>query len=84
MTDFADEVAESIERAIYTNGLMRSRAREWIAEAIRSEREECAKIADIWGDTKPVSGSQAPIVATIMSDTGLRIAKAIRERGDND
>ncbi len=40
--------------------------------------EECAKVADIYGLTHPVEGELAPMIATVMSDTGNKVAEAIR------
>ncbi len=37
--------------------------------------EMCAKVADVYGETVPVA---APLIATVMSDTGNKVAAAIR------
>ena len=51
-----------------------------IATALRAEREECAKVADVWSKTEPVSGRVAPLIATVTRNTGKRIAELIRAR----
>lgn len=49
----------------------------WIAAA-DAVVEECAKVVDIYADTTPTEGDIAPLIATVMSDTGRKIAEAIR------
>jgi len=49
----------------------------WIAAA-DAVVEECAKVADIYADTSPTEGDLAPLIATVMSDTGRKVAEAIR------
>lgn len=55
------------------------------AEAQAEQRERDAKIADVYADTKPnleksTNAATAKVIATIMSDTGAKIAAAIREQ----
>lgn len=49
----------------------------WIAAA-DAVAEECAKVADIYADTSPTEGDLAPLIATVMSDTGRKVAGDIR------
>lgn len=49
----------------------------WIAAA-DAVVEECAKVADIYAETSPKEGDLAPLIATVMSDTGRKVAEAIR------
>jgi hypothetical protein len=41
--------------------------------------EICAKVADVYGETVPVEGEAAPLIATVMSDTGKKVAEGIRK-----
>lgn len=50
--------------------------------AAANEREDCARIADIWAATKPAGGPHAQAFAVVASDTGAKIAAAIRERSN--
>lgn len=55
-----------------------------LAKARQDERERCAKIADAFAETKADlsksdNSSVAMTIAAIMSETGAKIAAAIRE-----
>ena len=49
MTDWADKEAERVVRAYYSI----KHARDDLADALRAERERCAKIADGWTPEDP-------------------------------
>ena len=50
-----------------------------LEEARKEERERCARIADVWANTRPTSGPNAPLIASVTRHTEARIAAAIRE-----
>lgn len=49
-----------------------------IAAAIREETARCAAIADVYARTEPTGGVHSRMMATVMSETGRKIAAAIR------
>ena len=51
-----------------------------LKKARMEEREACAKIADMWARTIPVSGPAAKIIASAVSSTAASIAERIRKR----
>jgi predicted RNase H-related nuclease YkuK (DUF458 family) len=94
VTDFDDgwEVITNIEghtsEGLWFRNLARNELTGAIAkaitEAVDAALERAAQVADIWADTKPVlhassNPATATAIASIISDTGSKIAAAIRK-----